>query len=66
MSLPEDVLARIYRGDLTRLAGAAPKPLDVAAAIEECERLASLAEAMSGQPAEGTQAARVARALADD
>ena len=63
MSLPDDVLRAIYRDNLARLVGAEPRPLAVGAAIEECERLASLAEAMSGKPAAETQAARVAERL---
>jgi predicted TIM-barrel fold metal-dependent hydrolase len=69
MSLPENVLAKIYWGNMTRVAaadpqgrpGANPKALDVAACVAQCESIAAIAEAMSG-PAE-TQAAKVARAL---
>jgi len=64
LSLPDDALAAIYRGNLTRLAGPAPKPLDVALVIEECNRLASIAEALSGNPASETEAGRVAALLA--
>ncbi len=63
MSLAEDALAGIYRGNFVRLVGPEPKPLEVGAAIEECERLASIAEAMSGKPRSETEAARVAEAL---
>ena len=65
MSLPDDVLARIYNHNLVRLLGAQPKPLKVQAAIAECERLAAMAEAMSGRPAADTEAARAAERLAD-
>jgi predicted TIM-barrel fold metal-dependent hydrolase len=63
MSLPDDVLSRIYGGNLARLAGAEPRPLDTDLAAEECERLAAIAEAMSGTPAAETSAARVAAML---
>ncbi len=63
MALPDDVLAAIYRGTFTRLAGAEPKVLNAGAAVEECSRLAAIAEAMSGQPAAETEAARVATLL---
>jgi predicted TIM-barrel fold metal-dependent hydrolase len=63
MSLPDDVLRRIYRSNFARVVGPAPMPLDPVAAAEECERLAAIAEAVSGTPAAETEAARVARAL---
>lgn len=65
MSLPDDVLAKVYHGNFARLAGPKPKPLNVGAAVEECRRLAAIAQAMSGRPAEETQAARVAARLAE-
>ena len=64
MSLPADVLAKIYYGNFARLVGSEPHALDVERAIEECERLAATAEALSGGPAAETEAARVARSLA--
>jgi hypothetical protein len=63
MSLPDDVLARIYRDNFTEAAGAQPAALNADAAVEECERLAAIARAMSGKPAAQTQAARVAKML---
>ena len=66
MSLPDDVLRRIYHDNFVRIAGAEPTPLNVQAAIAECERLAATAEAMSGKPAGETEAAAVAARLADD
>jgi predicted TIM-barrel fold metal-dependent hydrolase len=63
MSLPDDVLGKIYRQNFVRLAGASPRPLNVGAAVEECERLARIAEAMSGKPAADTEAERVAKLL---
>jgi predicted TIM-barrel fold metal-dependent hydrolase len=65
MSLPDDVLASIYTDNMERLVGAEPKALDVQAAIAECERLAAIAEAMSGRPGADTEAARVAERLAE-
>jgi len=63
MSLSEDVLARIYGGNFARLAGPQPMALQVDAAVRECERLASIAEAMSGKAGSETEAARVAAEL---
>lgn len=64
MSLPDDMLAKIYHGNLAGLVGEEPKALDVPAAVAECERLAAIAEAMSGTPAAETDAAQVAQRLA--
>ena len=63
MSLPDEVLARIYRGNFVRLVGAEPKPLNAPAAADYCEQLAEVAEAVSGTAAGETEAARVAQAL---
>ena len=65
MSLPTDVLIRIYRDNFTRLVGPEPRHLNVGKAIEECEHLAAIAEALSNKPAAETEAALVARSLAD-
>ncbi len=65
LSLPDDTLAAIYGGNLTRLVGGEPKPLDVARAIQECSRLASVAEALSAKPAAETEAGRVAERLVE-
>jgi len=64
MSLPTDVLTKIYHDNFARLVGAEPRALNVAKATEECERLAVIAGALSGKPAAETEAARVARSLA--
>lgn len=64
LSLPEDALARIYRGNFVRLVGIKPHTLDIEKAVEECERLNAIAEAMSGEPVSETEAALVARRLA--
>ncbi|HOX37268.1 MAG TPA: amidohydrolase family protein [Candidatus Brocadiia bacterium] len=66
MSLPDDVLSRIYRENFTRIAGSAPKPLNFGAVIEECGKLAAVANAFSGKPAGETEAGRVAKALAGE
>ncbi len=64
MSLPDETLNKIYGGNFTRLAGPQPRPLDVGTAIESCERMASIAHAMSGVPEGETEAGRVAKVLA--
>ena len=64
LSLPEDVLDKIYGGNFARLAGDEPRALNVSLAIQECERLAGIAQALSGQPAAETEAAKVATLLA--
>lgn len=63
MSLPDDVLAKIYRGNFTRLVSAEPRRLNAAGAIKTCEGIAAIAEAVSGTPAADTEAARVAALL---
>jgi predicted TIM-barrel fold metal-dependent hydrolase len=63
MSLPEDVLHKIYAENWRRLAGATPRALDLERAVDECERLAAVAEALSGASAAETEAARVAKSL---
>jgi hypothetical protein len=63
LSLPEDVLGRIYIQNFAQLAGREPRALDVERAVNECERLAATAEALSGMPAAETEAAEVARRL---
>jgi predicted TIM-barrel fold metal-dependent hydrolase len=63
MALPDDVLKKIYRENFVRLASAEPNALNVAGAIETCERIAAIAEAMTGKPASETEAAHVAKAL---
>ena len=62
MALPDDVLARIYGGNLMRLAGATPKPLDAAACGACCADLDRIAAQLSGERKD-TQAAKVARKL---
>jgi predicted TIM-barrel fold metal-dependent hydrolase len=66
MSLPDDVLTRIYRDNLSRLVGSEPRALNVERAVAECERLAAIAKALSGKPAVKTEAALVARHLAHE
>jgi len=64
MALPADVLPKICHENFAGLAGPEPRALNVGRAIEECERLAAIAETLSGNPAADTEAARVARSLA--
>jgi len=64
MALPDDVLAKIYGGNFTRLVGPAPKPLDRDAAMEELQREAIIAAGLSGKAPASTEAARVAGFLA--
>jgi hypothetical protein len=64
MALPDDVLTRIYRENFARLAGSEPRALKVGRVIEECERAAAIAEALSGKPAAETEAGLVATSLA--
>jgi hypothetical protein len=63
LGLPDDVLYKIYGGNLARLAGDTPRALNVSAAIEACERWASIAQELSGQPGDETEAAKVAELL---
>ena len=63
MSLPRDVLIRIYARNFARLAGDQPRALDVERAAKECERLAVLAEMLSGKPASETEAGQVVQRL---
>jgi len=64
MSLPTEVLTKIYRDNWTRLVGSEPQALNVERAVETCERLAAMAEALSGKPAAETEAALVTKRLA--
>jgi hypothetical protein len=63
MSLPKDVLARIYRRNFVRMVRAKPKQLHRQAAIDMCTQIASIAEAMSGKRAAETEAGKVAAKL---
>jgi hypothetical protein len=63
LALPDDVLTSIYRSNFTRLAGTQPRVLNVLKAIEVCERLTVIAEAMSGAPPAETEAGKVAQYL---
>ena len=63
MELPREVLEKIYRGNFVRMAAAAPRALNVAGAIEECERIAAIAAEMSDMPAGETEAGTVVERL---
>ena len=66
MALPDEVLKRIYHDNFVRAVSAEPRELDVGMAVEVCGRIAETAEAMSGTAAGETQAAEVARLLAEE
>lgn len=63
MALPDNVLANIYRDNFVRIAGGRPRTLNVPKTIAVCERLAGIAEAMSGAPPAETEAGKVAYLL---
>jgi predicted TIM-barrel fold metal-dependent hydrolase len=63
MSLPNEVLRKIYTGNWNRMVAEEPRALDVAEAIRECEHLADIAERMSGKTGEETEAGQAARGL---
>jgi hypothetical protein len=44
--LPPEVLQKIYHSNFERMAGASPRPLDPAAIVAECERLAMMIDMM--------------------
>ncbi len=62
LSLPDEVLSRIYGKTLMSLAGATPARLDVAGAGALCDDIARIATELSGKE-QDTQAAKVARAF---
>jgi hypothetical protein len=66
MALAPDVLRRLYRDNFVGLVGAEPRPLNVSAAIEECERYAAEGAALHGNSAAETRAGRVAALLAGE
>ncbi|MFN2155312.1 MAG: amidohydrolase family protein [Anaerolineae bacterium] len=49
LTLPEDVLVKIYHGNLERLYGAQPAPLDEGAARAELARMAEVIDARAGE-----------------
>ncbi len=49
LSLPTGLLTSIYRTNFTRLAGPEPRALNVGLAVEACNRIATIAQAMSGK-----------------
>lgn len=64
LSLSEQAQARIVGGNFMRLTGEHPRALDRCAARAECERLATEAAVLSGEPVEGTAAWKAAQLLA--
>lgn len=63
LSLPDDVLKAIYRGNFVSLAGMEPQPLDISMAIEECKRLDSISKALSNKSDNETEAIIVSKKL---
>ncbi len=63
LSLPDDVLTKIYCDNFVRLAGMEPHKLDIERAVEECERIDAIAKALSIEPVRETEASIVARKL---
>jgi predicted TIM-barrel fold metal-dependent hydrolase len=64
LSLPDDVLTKIYFDNFVRLAGIEPHTLDIEKAVKECERLDAIAKALSNKPVSETEAMMVAKKLA--
>jgi len=64
LSLPEDVLTRIYCDNFVRLVGIEPHALDIERAVEECERLDTIARGLLSELVSQTEAALVAEKLA--
>ncbi len=63
IKLPDDVLGKIYVTNFERFAGSVPKSLDRQLAAEECRRIASEVEILTGQTASDTSAAKAAERL---
>jgi predicted TIM-barrel fold metal-dependent hydrolase len=63
ISLPRDVLAKIYAANFERLYGRSPAPLNREAALAELERMAAVLEARADGEALDNQARAVADAL---
>lgn len=63
LSLPLDVLTKIYGGNFQRFAGADPRPTNFPAAVELCRRDAAIAAALGDLPADATEAGQCAKLL---
>ena len=63
LALPRETLAKVYSKNFQRLYGAAPAPLDRAAALAELLRLADEVDALAGGKAEDNTARQVASLL---
>ncbi len=59
LSLPQEVLDKMYWTNFERIAGASPKALDVRRAAEECRRIAAIAD----DPSQAVSAAEALGAL---
>jgi len=64
LDLPAEVLEKIYHANFESFATPRPRPVDLAAAVALCRDHAALAANLSGTPAEDTEAAHCAAALA--
>lgn len=64
LNLPKAALEKIYRGNFEALAGREPKPVNLAAAQEECRRNTALAAAISGLAPDQTDSAKCLKFLA--
>ncbi len=60
LGLPREVCAKIYAGNFRRWVGPKPKPVNSAVAIEECDRLITMAE-LAGAGAEALAALKTTR-----
>ncbi len=63
LNLPADVQAGIYSGNIQRLVGAAPRPLDISLALDECRRIAREAEVLGADATAVRQAEQQLSAL---
>ncbi len=61
LKLPDEVVEKILRGNIQRLFGGEPRKLNAQLAIEECERIAAVAEQMGGTPSIARDCAEVIR-----
>jgi hypothetical protein len=62
IGLPEEALRKVYQTNFQQLVGEAPAALNIPAAIDECQRLASIVERMGRN---SDEIRRIARALSD-
>jgi predicted TIM-barrel fold metal-dependent hydrolase len=65
LRLPADALENIYHANFDRLAGAAPRPLNLELAALECERIAHNVSRLSGRSTKDTPASAASARLSD-